>query len=74
MLRKVNLIKEWTARLVDRADCGGAIMLGGKRDISYLLMQQADIADLLRVATYLVVKDRAVVCNPLGHIERRSRL
>ena len=49
-------------------------MLGGKRDISYLLMQQADIADLLRVATYLVVKDRAVVCNPLGHIERRSRL
>lgn len=59
-------MKRWTARLDERADCGGAIVFGGKRDISYRVMQQADIADVLRVTTYPVVKDRAVVCNSIG--------
>ena len=59
-------MKKGTARLVDRADCGGAIMFGGKRDISYRVMQQADIARLGRITAYLLVKDGAVIRNSIG--------
>ena len=66
MLINVNLMKNWTARLVDRADCGGAIMFRSKRDISYRVMQQADIARLGWITAYLLVKDGAVICNSIG--------
>ena len=59
-------MKNWIARLVDRADCGGAITLGSKRGISYRVMRQADIAGLGRITAYLLVKDGAVICNLIG--------
>ena len=59
-------MKEGTARLVDRAGCGEAIMFGGKRDISYRVMQQADIARLGRRTAYLLVKDGAMIRNSIG--------
>lgn len=36
------------------------------RDISCLIMQQADIARLVRLPTYLLVKDGAEICNSIG--------